>query len=86
MLADIVAIQHDHLEALAHDWLAAGATAFCIWNPQDELLARWPLLANGTTNCVTPSLTASIRVGNLTIGALGVLGLDTERAKVRLQA
>ena len=48
MLADIVAIQHDHLEALAHDWLAAGATAFCIWNPQDELLARWPLLANGT--------------------------------------
>lgn len=81
MLANIIAAQQEHLNALAHDWLAAGAVAFGIWD-ENERLAYWST-GNGTNGT---SLTAKISVGSLDLGELRLTGLQSQEASRRLHA
>jgi sigma-B regulation protein RsbU (phosphoserine phosphatase) len=81
MLTSILASQHHQIEALAEDWLSAGATSFSVWS--DNLpLKIWPqnsLLEN-------PSLIQDIKVDAIKVGELRVAGLNSKPDRERLHA
>lgn len=81
MLTSILANQQHQIEALAEDWLSAGASSFSVWS-DDLPLKIWPqnsLLENAT-------LVEEIKVDAIKVGELRVAGLDSEPDRERLQA
>lgn len=81
MLTTILANQQHQIEALAEDWLSAGASSFSVW-AEDLPLKIWPqnsLLENA-------SLIQEIKVDAIKVGELRIVGLDSKPDQERLQA
>ncbi len=81
MLTLLLNARYAHFANLAETWLAAGATAFGIWC-DDQSLASWPDVGD----LRTPSMVASMRLGEKIIGDLRVTGITGAVAQDRLNA
>ncbi|MBE2220077.1 MAG: SpoIIE family protein phosphatase [Anaerolineae bacterium] len=81
MLTTILANQQHQIEALAEDWLSAGATSFSIWS-DDLPLKIWPQ----NSYLGNDPLIQEIKVDAIKVGELRVTGLNSKPDQERLQA
>lgn len=81
MLTTILANQQHQIDALAEDWLSAGASSFSVWS-EDLPLKVWP--RNSLSE--NASLIQEIKVDAIKVGELRVTGLNSKPDRERLQA